>query len=56
LYVQIERPVALRIYAVDGRLVKHIRLLEKGAYTYTLSKGLYLVTLSDGVTGKAVIR
>lgn len=56
LYIQIDQPAALHVYAVDGKLVKHTPRLEKGAYTYPLPKGLYLATLSDGTTEKVVIR
>lgn len=56
LFIHIEQPTALRVYRIDGKLVKHIDRLEKGTYSYTLAKGLYLVSLSKGLTEKVVIK
>lgn len=56
LYVRIGKSTTLRVYSVDGTLVKHINNLGAGAYEFSLPQGLYIVTLSDGTTEKVFVR
>ena len=56
LYVRLFTPATLRVYAIDGSLVKHINNLGEGMYEYPLPQGIYIVTLSNGITEKIIIR
>ena len=56
LYVRISVPATMRIYSVDGSLVKHANNLGTGTYMYPLHKGIYIVTLDNGIAEKIVIR
>ena len=56
LYVRISKPSTLRVYSVDGMLVKQANNLGTGAYEFPLPKGIYIVTLDNGLAEKIVIR
>lgn len=56
LYVDVRETVTLRIYSLNGTLIKHIDNLGEGTYNYTLPQGLYFVTFSNGTAEKVVIR
>ena len=56
LYVRVNQPVTLHVYALDGSLVKHISHLGEGLYEYALPRGFYIATLSNGITEKIVIK
>jgi hypothetical protein len=56
LYVRINTPASLRVYALDGSLVKHINNLGEGVYEFPLPQGMYIVTLNNSITEKVVIR
>ena len=53
LYVKITgNDVTLRVYSLNGQLVRQINKLEEGFYTFPLPNGIYFITLSTGVTAK----
>jgi hypothetical protein len=56
LYVRISKPTTLRVYSLDGMLVKQENNLGTGAYQFPLPKGVYIVTLDNGSTEKVIIR
>lgn len=57
VYVNIrEAATTLRIYSLNGTLVRHIDNLGEGMYMYALPQGLYFVTLSNGITEKVFVR
>jgi len=56
LYVKIPNAdVSLRIYSINGQLVRQAFKLGEGLYTYSLPGGFYIVSLSTGVTAKIFI-
>ena len=55
LYVRINHPSTLRVYSPNGLLIKHIRLLDEGMYTYPLPKGIYIVTINNKPSEKIII-
>jgi len=56
LYVRINESATLRVYALDGTLVKHIHKLDEGLYEFPIPRGFYVVTLSNGITEKIAVR
>ena len=53
LYVKITgNDVTLRVYSLNGQLVRQANKLEEGFYTFPLPNGIYFITLSTGVTAK----
>ena len=56
LYIRISNPTTLRVFTLDGMLVKQANNLCTGAYQFPLSKGVYIVTLNNGTTEKVIIR
>ena len=56
LYVKIaNQNVNLRIYSINGNLVKQVNSLLEGFYSFPLPGGIYIVTLSTGETAKIFI-
>lgn len=57
LYLRIEKNTAtVRIYSVNGTLVKQIDHLSEGTYTLPLPNGLYFITPDTGETVKVLIK
>ena len=56
LYIRISKPTTLRVYSIDGTLVKQANNLGTGAYQFPLPKGVYIATLDNGTTEKVIIR
>jgi hypothetical protein len=56
LFVRTNQSATLRVYTLDGSLVKHINSLNEGMYEFPLPRGMYIVTLSNGIVEKVVIR
>ena len=56
LYVRVSKSATLRVYSIDGMLIKQTNNLGTGAYEFPLPKGLYIVTLDNGIAEKIVIR
>ena len=56
LYVRISKPATLRVYSIDGTLVKQVNNLGTGAYECPLLKGVYIVSLSNGISEKIIIK
>jgi hypothetical protein len=56
LYVRIGNPTTLKIYALNGTLIKDSSYLQSGVYQYALARGVYIVELGNGRRGKIVIR
>ncbi|MDR2914879.1 MAG: T9SS type A sorting domain-containing protein [Tannerella sp.] len=57
LHVRISNNTAtVRIYSINGMLIKQVNNLGEGTHTLTLPNGLYIVTLSTGKTTKISIR
>ena len=56
LYVRINKSATLRVYSIDGMLVKQVNNLGIGTYEFSMPKGVYIVTLDNGITEKIIVR
>jgi len=56
LYVKItNNDVTLRVFSINGQLVRQVNKLEEGLYTFPLPNGIYFISLSTGITTKIII-
>ncbi len=57
LYVKVNSDaLTVRVYTVDGILIKQINNLAEGTYQFSMPTGIYIVELSDGTAEKIFIR
>jgi TonB-dependent SusC/RagA subfamily outer membrane receptor len=47
LFVRVNSPAALKIYSVNGALIRQINSLSAGTHEFPLPQGFYIVVLND---------
>jgi hypothetical protein len=56
LYIQTSQSVAVKIYALTGRIYKQQQVAGGGRTAIPLPSGMYIVTLGDGLRQKVIVR